>query len=128
MHGRVGISVRSISSVGVPHADLTDPKGIAVLSGVPQFIITAPTHPPQRGNPLLLMTRGGIGQFRQNDPAGRILAVVVAEGAPTDIQQLAENTVLAGTIAGKTRRSSTATEIRKHPNRMWVRSRVSLAV
>ena len=45
MQGSVGISVATLSDVGLPHAGLTDPNGTARLSGAPQFIITQPAAP-----------------------------------------------------------------------------------
>jgi hypothetical protein len=45
MQGRVGISLRSVSGVGLPQAGFTEPKGRAALSGGPQFIMTQPAAP-----------------------------------------------------------------------------------
>ena len=45
MQGRVGISVLSVSGVGLPQAGFTEPNGTAVFSGWPQFIMMQPVEP-----------------------------------------------------------------------------------
>ena len=45
MHGKVAISVFSVSGVGLPQTGLTEPNGTAVFSGCPQFIMTQPVAP-----------------------------------------------------------------------------------
>ena len=45
MQGITAISVFTLSGVGLPQTGFTEPKGTAVFSGPPQFIITAPIAP-----------------------------------------------------------------------------------